>query len=148
MINTYDAVHHPQCVYPAGRNPRDTQCRTPGDRPEAVTLPLIQQFTTQAINDHKNRELLDKAIVGLGAMVDLIERHRATQPNLMTTQPEAMAAESLDLVKAMEGAAEQERKRIVAHLRLLHSDPDLVMPRGALTWLANEIEAGRIGSRS
>lgn len=113
-----------------------------------MQLPLIQQLTTQAVDNAKERELLDKAIIGMAAMVDLVERHRATQPNQLRDQPEAIAAESLDLIQLQASAAEQERRRIVAYIR---DDADSVSftysQREALLEMASAIEKG-LGSRS
>lgn len=107
-----------------------------------MQLPLLQQLTTQAVNNAKERELLDKAIIGMAAMVDLVERRRAAQPNLMTTDPEAVADEALDLLRLQASAAEAERRRIVGNLRARSHEAGNTggLSDSAMFWIAREIE--------
>jgi hypothetical protein len=93
----------------------------------------------------ERRALLDKALIGVGSMIELADR---LKPNSIASHdPEAAAAEALDLIKIAEGAATAERQRIVAAIRHLSGEwNDLVEHSGKLAsaWLADEIEAGRL----
>lgn len=103
----------------------------------------LGQIMTAARTTEEMRTLLDKAIIGLGATVDLIERYRTNA--MASYDPEAGAAKALDLVRITEGAARAERERIIAAIRT-EADSVAYEPgqRRAILEVANEIEAGRL----
>jgi hypothetical protein len=108
----------------------------------------LNHLTNTARTREELRAKLDKALIGVAVMVDLVEIIRPASLGAdRVYDPEAAAAEALDLIKGLEGAAAQERVRIVAAIRHLSGDRnDLVEHSGKLAsaWLADEIEAGRL----
>lgn len=105
-----------------------------------MSLDQLNTFTSAAMKDYQDRELLDKAIVGMGAMVDLIQRHR---PIPAVTDSIALANESLSLIEACASAAKAERERIVA---LIRSEADSFThkpTREVILDLASAIQSGR-----
>jgi hypothetical protein len=108
----------------------------------------LNHLTNTARTREELRAKLDKALIGVAAMVDLIEIIRPASLGAdRVYDPEAAAAEALDLIKGLEGAAAQERVRIVAAIRHLTIDwttEHQRSNRAFVTWLANEIEAGRL----
>ena len=107
-----------------------------------MNFPQMEAVLASSFRNEEQRKLLDKAIIGMGAMVDLIERHR-TDP-LASYDPEAGAAEALDMIKITESAATAERTRIVALIRQQANAPALDVVTEVLDRLADALETGRL----
>lgn len=87
------------------------------------------------------RELLDRAILGMGSMVELIDR---IKPTLAGYDYAAGESEALDIIKATEGAARAERERIVAAIRKQAQAPALDVVIEVLDRIADALETGKL----
>ena len=90
------------------------------------------------------RALLDKAIIGMGSMVELIDH---IKPSLAGYDPEAGAVEALELVSITQNAVHAERQRIIKVMRDMAEDWTEAPQRGNKTvirWLADQIEGGTL----
>lgn len=94
----------------------------------------------------ERRALLDKAMIGAGAMIELIDR---LKPSLTTSyDPEAGQNEALSLMQVATDAARVERERIIAALRQRASEWEIengnMTVVSALSSFAQRLEEGTI----